>query len=182
MYLNIGFVGYWVWLWSWLPARLGYWFRQGGKDTGCLFLGICIYCFVLYATDNTIYYPPCSRAHIGKADVVIGGYIGEQFCTALGVEAKMRVQVFKKAEANPSDVNSYGDTGIQQTYDALYARKDEFTALFFASDYYACLAINYFYDKGIRVPDEMSVVGFDDNIFARNIRPKLITTQYDTLQ
>ncbi|MDE7055166.1 MAG: hypothetical protein K2O84_10215 [Oscillospiraceae bacterium] len=57
MYLNIGFVGYWVWLWSWLPARLGYWFRQGGKDTGCLFLGICIYCFVLYATDNTIYYP-----------------------------------------------------------------------------------------------------------------------------
>ena len=72
---------------------------------------------------------------------------------------------------------SYGDTGIQQTYDALYARKDEFTALFFASDYYACLAINYFYDKGIRVPDEMSVVGFDDNIFARNIRPKLTTVQ-----
>ena len=57
MYLNIGFVGYWVWLWSWLPARLGYWFRQAGKDGGCLFLGICVYCFVLYATDNTIYYP-----------------------------------------------------------------------------------------------------------------------------
>mgnify|MGYP007121850450 CR=1 FL=1 len=57
MYLNIGFFGYWAWLWSWLPARLGYWFRQGGKDAGCLFLGICVYCFVLYATDNTIYYP-----------------------------------------------------------------------------------------------------------------------------
>ena len=57
MYLNIGFFGYWVWLWSWLPARLSYWFRQAGKDAGCLFLGICIYCFVLYATDNAIYYP-----------------------------------------------------------------------------------------------------------------------------
>ena len=57
MYLNIGFIGYWVWLWSWLPARLGYWFRQAGKDAGCLFLGICVYCFVLYATDNAIYYP-----------------------------------------------------------------------------------------------------------------------------
>ncbi len=57
MYLNIGFVGYWIWLWSWLPARLNYWFRQGGKETGCLFIGICVYCFVLYATDNTIYYP-----------------------------------------------------------------------------------------------------------------------------
>ena len=57
MYLNIGFIGYWVWLWSWLMVRLRYWFRQGGKDAGCLFLGICVYCFVLYATDNTIYYP-----------------------------------------------------------------------------------------------------------------------------
>lgn len=57
MYLNIGFIGYWVWLWSWLMVRLRYWFRQGGKDAGCLFLGICVYCFVLYATDNAIYYP-----------------------------------------------------------------------------------------------------------------------------
>ena len=57
MYLNIGFVGYWVWIWSYLIVRLRYWFRQGGKDAGCLFLGICIYCFVLYATDNAIYYP-----------------------------------------------------------------------------------------------------------------------------
>ncbi len=57
MYLNIGFIGYWVWLWSWLMVRLRYWFRQGGKDAGCLFLGVCVYCFVLYATDNTIYYP-----------------------------------------------------------------------------------------------------------------------------
>ncbi len=57
MYLNIGFLGYWVWIWSWLTVRLRYWFRQGGKDAGCLFLAVCIYCFVLYATDNTIYYP-----------------------------------------------------------------------------------------------------------------------------
>ncbi len=57
MYLNIGFIGYWVWIWSWLPVRLRYWFRQGGKDAGCLFFGVCVYCFVLYATDNTIYYP-----------------------------------------------------------------------------------------------------------------------------
>lgn len=57
MYLNIGFVGYWVWIWSYFTLRLRYWFRQCGKEAGCLFLGICSYCFVLYATDNTIYYP-----------------------------------------------------------------------------------------------------------------------------
>lgn len=57
MYLNIGFVGYWVWIWSYMIVRMRYWFRQDGKNAGCVFLGICIYCFVLYATDNTIYYP-----------------------------------------------------------------------------------------------------------------------------
>lgn len=57
MYLNIGFIGYWVWLWSWMIVRLRYWFRQGGKDGGCLFFAVCVYCFILYATDNVIYYP-----------------------------------------------------------------------------------------------------------------------------
>ena len=57
MYLNIGFAGYWVWIWNYMIVRLRYWFNQGGKNAGCLFFGICIYCFVLYATDNTIYYP-----------------------------------------------------------------------------------------------------------------------------
>jgi len=57
MYLNIGFVGYWIWIWSWLMVRLGYWFKQGGKSAGCVFLGVGIYCFTLFATDNTIYYP-----------------------------------------------------------------------------------------------------------------------------
>ena len=52
---------------------------------------------------------------------------------------------------------------------------NEFTALFFASDYYASFAVNYFYDRGIRVPEDISVVGFDDNTFARNTRPRLTT-------
>lgn len=57
MYLNIGFVGYWIWLWGYLVVRIRYWFRHAGKSAGCTFFAICIYCFVLYATDNTIYYP-----------------------------------------------------------------------------------------------------------------------------
>ncbi len=56
MYLNVGFVGYWVWIWSVLMTRLSYFFRRGGKEAGTLLLAVCIYCFVLYATDNTVYY------------------------------------------------------------------------------------------------------------------------------
>ena len=57
IYLNIGFWGFWVWLWGCVAMPLGYWFRVGGKKAGCLFFGISIYCFALYATDNAIYYP-----------------------------------------------------------------------------------------------------------------------------
>lgn len=56
MYLNLGFAGYWFWIWCYLMVRLRYFFKRGGKEAGTLFLGIGIYCFVLYATDNTIYY------------------------------------------------------------------------------------------------------------------------------
>ena len=69
----------------------------------------------------------------------------------------------------------FGIAGIIKTYDIVCQRISEFTALFFASDYYASFAVNYFYDRGIRVPEDISVVGFDDNIFARNTRPRLTT-------
>lgn len=56
MYLNVGFVGYWLWIWSVLMTRIGYFFKKGGKEAGTLLLAVCVYCFVLYATDNTVYY------------------------------------------------------------------------------------------------------------------------------
>lgn len=63
------------------------------------------------------------------------------------------------------------------TLDKMYEKIDEFTALFFASDYYAMKSINYFMDRGIEVPNDISIVGFDDNILGRNMRPKLTTVR-----
>ncbi|NLJ31439.1 MAG: LacI family transcriptional regulator [Clostridiales bacterium] len=54
-------------------------------------------------------------------------------------------------------------------------RHNEFTAVFFASDYYAMLAMNYFKDHGLRIPEDLSVAGFDDNILGKNTRPALTT-------
>ena len=53
----------------------------------------------------------------------------------------------------------------------------EYTALFFASDFYAIDAVNVLVSEGIRVPEDISVVGFDDNIFAVECRPKLTTVR-----
>lgn len=49
--------------------------------------------------------------------------------------------------------------------------------LFFASDYYAMEAIGYLEDLQIRVPDEVSVAGFDDSEFAILCRPRLTTVR-----
>jgi LacI family transcriptional regulator len=54
-----------------------------------------------------------------------------------------------------------------------------YSALFFASDYLAADSINLFHDEGVRVPDDISVCGFDDNIFALGVRPKLTTVAQD---
>ncbi len=57
-------------------------------------------------------------------------------------------------------------------------RIKDYTALFFASDFYASDAINTFFSVGLRVPEDISVVGFDDNIFAWHCRPALTTVQH----
>ncbi len=56
-----------------------------------------------------------------------------------------------------------------------YSRIREFTALFVVSDLYAIKIMNYLMDRGIQVPEDISIVGFDDNILAQNMRPKLTT-------
>jgi LacI family transcriptional regulator len=62
-----------------------------------------------------------------------------------------------------------------------FIKKDlhRYTALFFVSDFLAAEAIGLFHDEGIRVPDDISVCGFDDNIYAVQTRPRLTTVHQD---
>ncbi len=49
------------------------------------------------------------------------------------------------------------------------------TAWVFTSDYYAAEAVNFLTDNGILVPGDISVTGFDDNMLAHILRPRLTT-------
>ncbi len=64
-----------------------------------------------------------------------------------------------------------------EDYDRLITRlgRGLDTAWMFISDYYAVEAMGYLYDHGVRVPKDISVTGFDDNILARVVRPRLTT-------
>ena len=60
-------------------------------------------------------------------------------------------------------------------YEKLIPDMLEVGAVFMASDYNAIEMINFLHDHGISVPDQVSVVGFDDCMYAEYVRPCLTT-------
>lgn len=54
-----------------------------------------------------------------------------------------------------------------------------FDAVFAVSDYYALDLMTFLQEQGIRVPEDISVVGFDDNPLCRQVYPRLTTVCQD---
>ncbi len=65
-------------------------------------------------------------------------------------------------------------------YRQLANESSPYTALVFSADYYAAEAVSFLQDCGIQIPGRISVTGFDDNIFARLVRPRLTTIHQDS--
>ena len=55
----------------------------------------------------------------------------------------------------------------------------EYTALFCCSDIYAVIIMAALAEKGFRIPDDLSVIGFDDNLFSKICTPRLTTVHQD---
>ncbi|MBI4927334.1 MAG: LacI family DNA-binding transcriptional regulator [Anaerolineae bacterium] len=75
-----------------------------------------------------------------------------------------------------------GNFSIQSGFDAarrLLEKDPGFTALFCANDEMALGAIRAIKDCGLRVPEDISVVGFDDQYFAGYCDPPLTTIRQD---
>ena len=58
----------------------------------------------------------------------------------------------------------------------------EYTALFAASDFYALEISSFLQSKAVKVPDDISIAGFDDLIYAKLARPKLTTMSQNLSQ
>lgn len=56
MYVEMGFWGYFVWIFLHLPFRIWYFIQKRGQACGLMYLATAIYCYITYATDNTYYY------------------------------------------------------------------------------------------------------------------------------
>ena len=69
-----------------------------------------------------------------------------------------------------------------QSFEELAAKIGKYTLFMFPSDYYAVDAMDWFMDHGYRIPDDISITGFDDNILSQVIRPRLTTVHQDVSQ
>ncbi|MCJ8014561.1 LacI family transcriptional regulator [Paenibacillus sp. KQZ6P-2] len=94
-----------------------------------------------------------------------------------------RIEGYKQALAdNGIEYNearvAYGDFGLEsgrKAIEKLLAEAPPFTALFAASDEMAIGAMGVALERGIRIPDDISIIGYDDLSISRMIYPPLTT-------
>lgn len=80
---------------------------------------------------------------------------------------------------------SQGDFTIEGGYQAMkeiFTSKEKPTAVFSASDKMAIGALNCCLDRGLEVPEDISIAGFDDMELATAVRPELTTIHQDQVQ
>ncbi len=68
---------------------------------------------------------------------------------------------------------------LEESLSRLVRKAGDYTAVFCCSDLYAVRMINACERAGIRVPEDLSVAGFDDNFCGRLSRPGLTTMHQD---
>jgi DNA-binding LacI/PurR family transcriptional regulator/ribosomal protein S25 len=76
---------------------------------------------------------------------------------------------------------SYGREPSPETMQAvlnLVRRKDPVTAIFACSDWLARHIMYWFWREGIRVPQDVSIAGFDDIVFSKELIPPLTTVSF----
>ena len=79
-----------------------------------------------------------------------------------------------------SNFNINRSKGYQETLDLL-KENPQITALFCVNDDVGSTAIRAIQSQGMRVPEDISVIGFDDTYLAVNTHPELTTMHVDTV-
>ena len=78
---------------------------------------------------------------------------------------------------------AYRDTkGAYIETEKLLNLKNRPTCIFYPDDFACYGGMNAINERGLRVPDDISVVGFDGIRIARHLEPKLTTLKQDTKQ
>lgn len=126
----------------------------------------------------------------------MGGYLATQHLLELGhihiacitgplykADARNRLAGYRRAieqagipyNENLIIESDYQEKGGQNAIERLQRRREHFTAVVAQNDHIAIGAMNVLKKKGISIPEEVSIVGYDDMVMARYTEPSLTT-------
>ncbi|MDX5595176.1 LacI family DNA-binding transcriptional regulator [Pseudovibrio sp. SPO723] len=137
--------------------------------------------------DRCVYLDNVRGGALAAAHLVAKGH--RKIATITGPfsyhEARDRLKGFEQqlAEAGiplDPDLTAEGNFKDDMAFERMMALLNgpkEFTALFCQSDEMAAGAIEACRQKGLRIPDDISIIGFDDVDLARHLSPKLTTVR-----
>lgn len=112
------------------------------------------------------------KGHEGSSDTE------ERWHGAIKAAAACGVTLDKRLTVQLERANLLGTGGIEEGYvatETLLARNVPFSALICFNDMSACGAMNALRDAGLGIPEDVSVVGFDDIPVAKIVYPTLTT-------
>jgi LacI family transcriptional regulator len=108
----------------------------------------------------------CSNHAISDAEDRLQGYYAA--LTESGLPCNDRLVTFAEPD----------ESGGEQAITELLGRGRNFTAVACYNDSMAAGAMGVLNDNGIDVPREISLIGFDDVLISRYVRPRLTTVRY----
>jgi LacI family transcriptional regulator len=129
----------------------------------------------------------------------LGGYLAAESLLKLGhrkiayisgpldfVDAQQRLLGHKRAlteagvtfDARLLHEGDYHETGGSDALNDLFNQGVKFSAVICANDDMAAGAMAAAHDRGLKLPEELSIVGFDDSPISRYVYPKLSTVHY----
>jgi LacI family transcriptional regulator len=108
----------------------------------------------------------CSNHQISDADDRLQGYYDA--LRENGLPANDRLVTYGEPD----------ESGGEQAMTELLGRGRNFTAVACYNDSMAAGAMGVLNDNGIEVPGEISLIGFDDILISRYVRPRLTTVRY----
>jgi DNA-binding LacI/PurR family transcriptional regulator len=124
------------------------------------------------ATKHLIELGHTKIAHVGGPDIFLSSREREKGYIAALKDAGLEPFLYKRSgftiDGGYDVANKWIDAGKIPT------------AIFAADDYISLGVMNAFMDRGMRVPEDISVVGYDDQHFTNQFRPKLTTIKQPT--
>lgn len=140
-------------------------------------------CAVYVDYEMAAFQAACYLIDLGHRDI---GYIGKNNIS-LQDFTLLTFRGFQKATekrnialaTNRIQLDITDEESLRRAVDRALEGSSMPTALFCCADYYAIFAIRHLHARGLRVPEDISVIGMDDVMISRYLMPALTTVNVD---